>query len=236
MATEDSAFYKWWILANGWAEAAGLGTTFVLGRESAPWISETTGKAAILGGALLAVALGALLEGVLIGAAQESVLRSRLPEIKKGSWIFATAVGAGLAWALGMIPSTLMATSAPEAAAASTPEPPLLVQYGLAVVLGLLAGPILGVAQWTVLRRHVSRPARWLWANALAWAIGMPLIFIGMDRVPWTASRFPVALLPYGICGAVGLVVGAVHGEFWYNCSIQPRGGLDGTGDREAGS
>jgi hypothetical protein len=213
LATEDSAFYKRWILANGWAEAAGLGTTFVLGRESAPWLSKITGTAAIVGGALLAVVLGTLLEGVVVGAAQESVLRPRLPELRKGSWILATAVGAGLAWALGMIPSTLMAMSAPEAGAGSPPELPAQVQYGLAVVLGLLAGPILGIAQWTVLRRHVFRPARWLWANALAWAIGMPLIFLGMDRVPWTASRFPVALSLYGICGAVGLVVGAVHGR-----------------------
>jgi hypothetical protein len=40
----------------------------------------------------------------------------------------------------------------------------------------------------------------------------MPLIFLGMDRVSWTASRLVVASSIYGICGLVGLAVGAVHG------------------------
>jgi hypothetical protein len=214
ISADESAFYRRWILANGWAEAAGLGTTFVLGREVAPSLERATGAATVVLGALAAVFLGLILEGVLVGLAQEVVLRRRLVALRRGRWIFATAVGAGLAWTLGMIPSTVMALSTSDAAASSLPvEPPALFQYGLAVLLGFVTGPILGLAQWTVLRRHVARPAKWLWANAVAWAIGMPLIFLGMDRVPWTEPRSTVALSIYGVCGAVGLVVGAVHGR-----------------------
>jgi len=213
IGTGDSVFYRRWILANGWAEAAGLGTTFVLGREVAPSLERATGAATVILGAVVAVLLGLILEGALVGLAQEAVLRRRLVALRRGSWVFATAIGAGLAWTLGMIPSTILALGNHDAAASPPVEPPALIQYGLAIVLGFVTGPILGLAQWTVLRRHVARPASWLWANAVAWAIGMPLIFLGMDRVPWTASRFTVALSIYGICGAVGLVVGAVHGR-----------------------
>lgn len=98
--------------------------------------------------------------------------------------------------------------------AAPPPEPAPLVQYGLAVLLGLLTGPILGLAQWAVLRRAIAQHAgRWLWANAAAWAVGMPLIFLGMDFVPWDGGRMAMAAAIYAVCAATGVVVGAIHGR-----------------------
>jgi hypothetical protein len=40
----------------------------------------------------------------------------------------------------------------------------------------------------------------------------MPLIFFGMDRVPW--GSHPALVLPaiYVVCGLAGLAVGAIHG------------------------
>lgn len=217
LATADPAFYRRWILANGWAEAAGLGTTFVLGRALVPWLEHATGAVAVLLGALAAVLLGTLLEGVLIGMAQEAALRERLTTLRKGTWVLATATGAACAWILGMIPSTVLALRPQDAAASQLAEPSALVQYALAGALGLIAGPVLGFAQWTVLRRHVTRAAWWLWANAAAWAIGMPLIFLGMEYVPWSGPPASMLLAIYGVCGAVGLVVGAIHGRFLAN-------------------
>jgi hypothetical protein len=191
----------------------GLGTTFGLGTLLGPQLDRIAGLAAALIAALIAVILGTLLEGVLVGVAQEKVLRRQLPSLRKHGWLVATAVGAGLAWLLGMIPSTIMTLQAQEAGAAATAEPPALLQYALAAGLGLVAGPILGVAQWTVLRRHVRHAARWLWANAAAWAVGMPLIFLGMDFVPWDGPRPALFVAFYVVCGIVGLVVGAIHGR-----------------------
>jgi len=213
LRTDDPPFYRGWIAANCWAEAAGLGTTFVLGRSLAPWRDRATGTIAVLLSALAAVLLGMLLEGVLVGVAQEAVLRRRFAALRSGAWVLATAAGAGLAWLLGMIPSTIMALRPEEHAGAPPTQPSALVQYALACALGLMAGPVLGSAQWTVLRRHVARSGRWLWANAFAWAIGMPLVFLGMDYVPWTARPPAIFLAIYGVCGTVGLVVGAIHGR-----------------------
>lgn len=213
LATRDPEFYRRWVLANGWSEAVGLGTTFGLGTLVGPRLDRVTGLAAALLAAVAAVTFGTLLEGVVVGYAQESVLRRRLPSLRKHRWILATAVGAGLAWLLGMIPSTIMTLHAPAAAAATAPEPPALLQYALAIGLGLVAGPVLGVAQWTVLRRHVRHAARWLWANAAAWAVGMPLVFLGMDFVPWRGAQVSIFVTLYTVCGVTGLVVGAIHGR-----------------------
>ena len=206
-------FYRRWILANGWSEAVGLGTTFALGSLLGPHLDRIAGLVAALLAALVAVLFGTLLEGVLVGVAQEAVLRPRLPSIPKRAWVLATTIGAGLAWLLGMIPSTIMTLQAPPAGAAPAAEPPALLQYALAIALGLVAGPVLGVAQWTVLRRHVRHAGRWLWANAAAWAVGMPLVFLGMDFVPWSGPRAVIFVELYVVCGITGLVVGAIHGR-----------------------
>lgn len=214
LGTADPVFYRRWIIANGWSEAAGLGTTFVLGRALVPWLEHATGTVAVLLGALAAVLLGTLLEGVLVGVAQQAVLRDRLASLRKRIWVLATAAGAACAWILGMIPSTALALRPQDAAASQVAEPGALVQYALAGVLGLIAGPVLGFAQWIVLRRHVARAAWWLWANAAAWAIGMPLIFLGMEYVPWSGPPAAALLAIYGVCGTAGLAVGAIHGRF----------------------
>ena len=95
----------------------------LLGAQLGPGFDIATGVAA--------VALGTLLEGVVVGAAQWRVLREPLPALSRGSWVEATAIGAGLAWLLGMVPSTVISllvggAEATDAAVASgTAEPPL---------------------------------------------------------------------------------------------------------------
>ena len=106
-----------------------------------------------------------------------------------------------------------MALSSSESTSRSSAEPTLLVTILLAAGLGLMAGPILGIAQWTVLRPLVQRAGRWLWANALVWAVGMPLIFLGMDLVPWTGQPLIAALGIYVVCAIAGAVVGVIHGS-----------------------
>jgi hypothetical protein len=207
--------YHRWILANAWSEAVGLGSTLVFGRVAASTLDRHPGPATILAGAGVAILAGILLEGLLVGWAQARVLRAILPGLAAPRWVRATALGAGAAWLLGMLPSTLMALQTPPSTAGASPpgEPPALVQYALAVGLGAITGPVLGLGQWLVLRREVPRAARWIPANAAAWAVGMVVIFVGMDRVPWQAGGIAMAAGVYAVCALAGAAVGAIHGR-----------------------
>jgi SAM-dependent methyltransferase len=220
--------YRRWILANGVAEAFGLGGTFILGHLIAPRLGDNLGPGAIVAGAAAAVLLGVVLEGVVVGWAQARVLRLALPEVQGGKWILATALGAGAAWTLGMIPSTVMAllaSSKPDAEAAGAAEPGRAVQYGMAVILGAVTGPILGFAQTRVLRRRVARAWRWLPANAAAWAAGMLVIFVGMDLLPWAEGGWPLHGGLLLVTGLAGLAVGAIHGRVLLTFAREARAG-----------
>lgn len=147
----------------------------------------------------------------IVGYAQARALAPRLPALLSHRWIIATAVGAGAAWTLGMIPSTAMALAGPSAGG----PPPWLggpMQYILAAGMGVVLGPLLGIPQAIVLRPHVSRACRWILANALAWALGMPIVFLGAGTVPAGASVALLSAIVGLTCLTAGLVVGAVHG------------------------
>jgi hypothetical protein len=214
MFMRTDGLYGNWVLANTWSEALGLGGTFIIGMFLAPLLANSTSIGIILLGAFAAIVLGVLLEGALVGFAQERILRSRSIPIRPHEWIHATARGAGVAWLLGMVPSTIMAIVNRGADTAAPAEPSAAVKYGLAAVLGLLLGPVLAYAQGRVLRHHTSRARRWMLANALAWAAGMPIIFTGMDIVPWAAGKAAVIPSVIVVCAAAGLTVGAIHGKF----------------------
>lgn len=210
------SFYVRWIAANGAAEAFGLGATLALGGLATRALESHPDPLTVLLGALAAVACGVMLEGVLVGLAQAWALRTRIASLSVRDWTLASAAGAGIAWLLGMVPSTLMALlqGAATGTAADVAEPPAWMQYSLAVAMGLVLGPVLGWAQVLVLRRHVLRPYRWLGANAAAWALGMLLIFAGMDRVPWSQGLPPIVAAVVLVCAIAGLAVGAVNGWF----------------------
>jgi hypothetical protein len=223
---DDRTFVRQWVVANGVAEMLGLGSTFVLGLALAPTLADDTSVGGILLLALVAVLAGMMLEGVVVGAAQGRVLHSRRPSLGVGSWVTASGLGAAAAWFVGMVPSTTMALASTARSPGPRPaEPGPLLQLALAMALGAAAGPILGVFQWRVLKRHVARSRTWLWANLVAWAVGMPVIFAGMDMVPWEGSPGVRTLSIYLVCLVAGMVVGAVHGPILMRLTRPPSSG-----------
>lgn len=210
------SLYRRWIVANGWSELLGLGGTFILAFALAGRLTAVESPAGILLGATLAIAFGTLLEGVLIGVAQGRVIHAALSGVSTARWTIATALGAGAAWTLGMLPSTIVGLFASQAAGATPAPEPLVgpLRYVLAAGLGLLLGPFLGIPQFLVLRRHVPHAGRWVLANAAAWALGMPAVFVGMHLVgpDPTLPRFALGAAVTGL--AAGLVVGAIHGRW----------------------
>jgi hypothetical protein len=210
---EERRQWLLWVLANAVGEAVGLGITALVGAVVIFSLGEGSGVLATLGMAALAILAGTFVEGTVVGTAQWLVLRRSLSRMRWRTWALATGAGAFLAWTLGMIPSTVLSLGAgPSDGGEPQAEPSQALMYGLAFLMGLVLGPVLGFAQWLALRRYVRGAALWMPANALAWALGMVVIFVGID--PAFDGGFgvrSVAILAFTLALA-GAVVGAVHG------------------------
>jgi len=204
-----TTLWSQWVVANALAELLGLGTSALL------WLGlifNGEQRLGVMSAAAIVVIGSTLLEGSAVGVAQWLVLRHIWPALKWQQWWSATAVGAFIAWTLGMIPSTLMSLA--EETTTTTPAPEIsdALVWSLAALMGLILGPILALPQWFVLRRHVAHAGWWIPANAAAWGLGMPVIFMGMGFIPAgavTLTALVIVLLSLALAGAV---VGMVHG------------------------
>lgn len=218
-ARDERALWGRWVIANAVGEGIGLGGSFLVGAGIVSVLGAQLGPWADVGAALLAVALGTFFEGVIVGYAQWRVLRGPLPAVSRASWVWATAIGAGVAWLLGMVPSTVaslvIAPTGPNGGDAPplTPEEPALgIVLLAAAALGLVLGPVLASAQFVVLRRHVEHAGWWIPANGVAWALALPLTYLGPSAmIDVGVNALGVGILLACVVGA-GAVVGVVHG------------------------
>jgi hypothetical protein len=105
--------------------------------------------------------------------------------------------------------------------AAAIPEPPQALVLAMAGGVGLIAGAVLSAAQAVVLRKHVVRAWRWLPANAIAWAVGMPLIFAAIDLAQLAGTMWASVLVLATAIALVGALVGAIHGLVMVSFAVQ---------------
>ncbi|HEX4945036.1 MAG TPA: hypothetical protein VFZ34_00040 [Blastocatellia bacterium] len=204
------SLWRRWIIANALGELLGLGFVAALAGAVVWRFGEPRTSLAVLLMTALMILLGAC-EGLLIGGAQWWAVHPFLRVLPRQEWMKATTLGAVLAWGLGMIPSTLLALQ--ETTIATPPaEISDTAKYVLAALMGLALGLTLGVPQWLVLRQYVRHAAWWIGANAVAWAVGMPLVFVAASSVTAGTSVWLVVLWITMTLLIAGAVVGALHG------------------------
>jgi hypothetical protein len=204
------ALYLRWVGANAFGEMLGLGATLGVGALYFTWENSPRGVSGILLAFLVAVLSGAL-EASLLGFLQWAAYRPWFSPIRLRTWWLATLAGALMAYILGYLPSTLMDLSA-AGGETTMEEPAQWVILLLAAGLGLVGGAVLSFAQWLVLRRVVHAAGVWIPANMLAWMLGMPLIFWGIDAAQKGQPVFQAVLVILLFLFLAGLVVGMVHG------------------------
>ncbi len=164
-----------WFATVTMAEFAGFTVPAAVGALSAGATAQVSVPTLLVAGAI---------EGSVLGLGQASVLRRALPELSGRRWIAATALGAVLAYAIGLTPSTF---------AAGLRGWPVWAVVAAGVPAGLVLLLSIGTAQWLVLRRHVHRAGRWIVATALAWLVGLGVL-LGFSMPLWQPGQ-PVPLI-----------------------------------------
>jgi NAD(P)-dependent dehydrogenase (short-subunit alcohol dehydrogenase family) len=223
-----ATFAARWVLGTALAELIGIGWGGALGAVLGPRLDGAGPGVRAL--ALVAVLSVGVVEGGALGLIQGRLLGERLPRLRALEWALPTVAFAALGWGAGMASAVL---SPDEGAPA--PEPPLPMVLGGAALLGAGMGPMLGAAQWLVLRHHARTdlgpgPRHWVLVQVPAWALGMVAIFAGLGLPPDGASDAVRALAAAGGGLAAGLAVGLVTLPIaralrpWLDESVRPAG------------
>jgi hypothetical protein len=203
-----------WVAANGLGEMFGLGLTFAVGVAVISRLGNQQSVSGILLIFLVTVASGAI-EATVVGLAQWWAMHPWFPVIKQSAWWLATLVGALVAYVLGYLPSTLMSLGEQTSTSqATTAEPAQWLVLLLAAGLGAVGGAVLSFPQWITMRGRVQGASIWIPANMLAWMVGMPIIFWGIDAIQKLGDLSSVILCMGVILLLTGMVVGAIHGIF----------------------
>ncbi|MGY1633499.1 cation-translocating P-type ATPase [Geodermatophilus sp. SYSU D01186] len=136
-------------------------------------------------------------EGAVLGWSQATVLARVLPGFRRRDWTLWTALAASVAWAVGLTPAAL-------GGAAS--EWPVAVQVAGGLAGGAVLLTSLGLAQWSVLRRHVPRSGRWVGWTAAGWLAGLA-VFTALTTPLWQPGQGLVAVALIGIAGGAAMAV-----------------------------
>ncbi|MEV4143822.1 hypothetical protein AB0J40_09155 [Amycolatopsis sp. NPDC049691] len=177
-----------WFLVVTAAEFLGFAIPAVAGALTADSPTAVSLPALLLAGAV---------EGAALGTGQALVLRRSLPALHTRRWVAATAGAASFAYLAGLAPSTW---------AADLVSWPPMVLWPVAAVLGTALLLSIGFAQWLVLRRLLSRSARWIFTTAGAWLFGLA-VFLGVTTPLWQPGQNLALTIVIGIFG--GLVLAA---------------------------
>lgn len=210
----DPSNKRYWLR---WTVACGIGEFLGIGVAAGLWFlhSVVFGEPQAIGQKILLIVvmiIAGVIEGLVTGAFQWSVLRIRFIDMKARNWLFFTALGAAVAWLLGMMPSTFFAPDAGVSSGGFEPSGGLVVLLG--ALMGVVLGALLGVFQWFELKKHTLAASCWILANALGWLAGMVVIFLGAS-LPAAGTSLAIIILIGAISGLfAGLLVGAITGLF----------------------
>jgi hypothetical protein len=183
----DSALWRRWVFVTTAGELAGFCVPVLAGALT------TAGHVTAAGQATILVVAGAV-EGAMLGWAQAIVLRRVVAGLDTGSWVRATALGAVVAYAMGMLPSVFFPL-------------PVAAMIAIAVVAGTILLGSIGTAQWLVLRRHRSGSGWWIGTTAGAWLLGLAA-FLAIAMPLWRPGQATVLIVAIGLLA--GLVMAAV--------------------------
>ena len=155
---------------------------------------------------VISMVIAGFAEGYILGIIQAIPMHHSFPQISGKSWALRTAAGGAIAWGAGMTIGPFLSER-------------YFNHFGvLSVIAGLLflvllAG-ILGVAQWTLLRKYFNDAWMWIGFTILGWGIGLVFSFSGTGMIE---ENTPIALT-ITISLLSGLLMGAVSSFFtgWY--------------------
>lgn len=176
----------WWVI---WV-TLGLALGFIV-PSAASFTAVVDGRDAT--GQFVSTIIGGAVQGGILGFAQAFALRKTAAKLPMRRWIGITAIGALIAWIVGMIPGTYLKLDATTPAALI-----VLLAFALFAVVAMPS------AQFVILRGtklgKIGRVGRWIPITAVAWTVGIAWLLLAAPLVQDSADLMSLVGL-YTVAG-----------------------------------
>jgi hypothetical protein len=162
----------------------------------------------------LVMSLAAVPEGLILGGLQATGIRWFIPKVSACKWILATVAVGFLGWAIGIaVPMFLYTVEGHKI----EPQPNLTATAGFATAFGASVGAVFGLAQALVLPTDTQGKIQWTLANAVGWAIALPLIYAAAQLAA-EYHGWPMRVAVWAIGGlAAGATIGVTTAGALYS-------------------
>ncbi|MGB6297015.1 MAG: hypothetical protein WBF90_12645 [Rivularia sp. (in: cyanobacteria)] len=196
---ENNSLKLWerWVIASTIAQ--------IIGWFIAAYLTQAIDKFGIENIYQILLLLGTL-EGLLLGFAQWLVLRRHIRYA--GYWILFTTAGVLISWFMGLTVSAVIGLF--YAANLHQKITTLIEEVAL---LGAAVGTVIGYAQWLILKTVSKQAIWWVFANALAWTLGVVVAFIGAG-IETPFFNIHASLIAIATGGLMGIVISSITGIF----------------------
>lgn len=186
-------FWLWWALLTTLGFLLSFVGAFVVGMGIGGFclLRGTLGLGAA---SFFGLAIGGLLVGAVMGVVQWLLLRRHFPGA--GKWIWSTAVGSGLAFALAIAIAGAAGQS----------------WFLGGLIGGAVGGVVAGLIQQTFLREYLSETGLWVGASAVAWAVALIIMGIAMGAVVGRPPGSPGLVLVMLLAIIAVLIKSAITG------------------------
>lgn len=204
----DRKFWFRWVFANLISETIGLEIMGIAGVIFGLILANNFNSPGAIAIAFLMIAPG-IFKDAFAGFTQGEALRKNLPGLSLRAWIAATITGTVAALLVVVLPGFFEYFA--NARVVKIPEFSMSVPTA---VTGFGLGMILGFPQWFVLRRYVENAGFWIFANGLAWAAGLPLLFSGSGVIRAELPARQIVFCLFAPVVGAGAAAVAIRGLF----------------------
>ncbi len=195
---ENNSLKLWerWVIANTIAQSIGWFLAAHLSQAIDKFGNQNTYQVLLLLGTL---------EGFLLGFAQWLVLRRYIRHASY--WIFFTIAGVLISWFMGLTVSAVIGL-----VYAANLHQKITTLIEEVALLGAAVGTVIGYAQWLILGTINKQAIWWVFANAVAFGLGMVIAFIGAGIDKPLGLNIHASLIAVATGAVMGIVISSITG------------------------
>jgi len=201
MRREEKFWYQW-IAFYSIGEMLGIGTAAMVARFLLIEYSQSTYTSSTVLTALVLILAGTI-EGLIIGYVQWKSLSKLVTDFTPTRWITITTLASISGWLFILPPAVIVIFFFSQHFWLGNPHSILFT-----IITGLAFGGLIGMAQYSIIKKFFNRALTWVLATAIGWSLSFVFVYTALSL--FSSPLYNIMLIAVA-CILSGLTQGLVN-------------------------